>query len=66
MGGCPETKGGGDAGACEGRQEEAPSDPQGAGADRRGDEEAVGGGEEGQSGLKSAASQKAAPAANWA
>jgi hypothetical protein len=43
LGGCPETKGRGDANAREGRQAEAPSDPRGAAADHRGDEEAVGG-----------------------
>jgi hypothetical protein len=66
MGRCPESGNGGDSTGCESRQEEAPAQPRGAGAHQRGDEEAVGGGEEGQSGLKSAASQKAAPAANWA
>jgi hypothetical protein len=39
----------GDAGASDGRPEETPPDPQGAHANHRGDEEAVGGGEEGQS-----------------
>jgi hypothetical protein len=47
LGGCPETKGGGDAGTCAGRQEEAPPEPRGTGADHCGDEEAVGGAEEG-------------------
>jgi hypothetical protein len=50
LGGCPESQGGGDADACEGRQEEAPPEPGGAGADRCGDEAAVGGGEEAQTG----------------
>ena len=40
---------GGDASASENRQEEAPPHPRGAGADHSGDEEAVGGAEEGQS-----------------
>jgi hypothetical protein len=43
-------KEGGDAGAHEGRQEEAPPESRGAGTDRCGDEEAMGGGEEGQGG----------------
>jgi hypothetical protein len=47
MGGCPETKGV-DAGASDGRQEEAPPRPGGPRAHHRGDEEAVGGGQEGK------------------
>jgi hypothetical protein len=47
--GCPESQGGGgDAGTCESRQEEARPQPRGTGADRRGHEKALGGGEEGQ------------------
>ena len=50
-GGCAERqRGGDDASASKARQEEAPPQPRGTGADHRGGEEAVGGVEEGQGG----------------